>query len=162
MSLLCGPCRGYITRSSCDYERVLGVNEKSRRLVSDGIQPGSELWDTRRPVRTWARKLRKLQRWKSLPGDNRWRYSRLGRLSTCYSELQSLWISDNVHLLQPPAHDGSSLADFSTLKMEAIYSSETSVHTRSTRRHIPEDGILQDWNSLEYLSIERLGGRYDL
>jgi hypothetical protein len=44
--------------------------------------------------------------------------------------------------LQPPAHAGSSLADFSTLKMEAIRSSETSVYTRSTRRHIPEDGIL--------------------
>jgi hypothetical protein len=45
--------------------------------------------------------------------------------------------------MQPPAHAGSSLADFSTLKMEAILSSETSVHTRSrTRHHIPEDGIL--------------------
>jgi hypothetical protein len=33
------------------------------------------------------------------------------------------------------------LADFCTLKMEAIRSFETSVHTRSTRRHIPEDGI---------------------
>jgi hypothetical protein len=43
--------------------------------------------------------------------------------------------------LQPPAHAGSSLADFSTLNMEAIHSTETSVHTRSTRRHIPEDGI---------------------
>jgi hypothetical protein len=31
---------------------------------------------------------------------------------------------------------------FSTLKMEAIRSSETSVHTRSSWRHIPEDGIL--------------------
>jgi hypothetical protein len=31
----------------------------------------------------------------------------------------------------------------STLKMEAIRSSETSVYTISTRRHIPEDGILQ-------------------
>jgi hypothetical protein len=45
--------------------------------------------------------------------------------------------------LQPPAHAGSSLAGFSTLKMEAIRSSETLVHTRSTRRHIPEDGILK-------------------
>jgi hypothetical protein len=40
------------------------------------------------------------------------------------------------------AHAGSSLAEFSPLKMEAIPSSETSVHTRSTWRHIPEDGIL--------------------
>jgi hypothetical protein len=32
---------------------------------------------------------------------------------------------------------------FSNLKMEATRSSETSVHTRSTRRHIPENGILQ-------------------
>jgi hypothetical protein len=44
--------------------------------------------------------------------------------------------------LKPPSRAGSSLADFSTLKMEAIRSSETWVHTRSTRRHIPEDGIL--------------------
>jgi hypothetical protein len=42
---------------------------------------------------------------------------------------------------QPPAHGGSSLAD-STLKMEATHSSETLDRTRSTRRHIPEDGIL--------------------
>jgi hypothetical protein len=42
----------------------------------------------------------------------------------------------------PPARAVSSLADFYTLKMKAIRSSETSVHTRSTRRHIPEDGIL--------------------
>jgi hypothetical protein len=41
------------------------------------------------------------------------------------------------------AHAVSSLADFSTLKMEAGLSSETSVHfTGSTWRHIPEDGIL--------------------
>jgi hypothetical protein len=31
---------------------------------------------------------------------------------------------------------------FSTLKMEAIHFSETSAHTRSTRHHIQEDGIL--------------------
>jgi hypothetical protein len=40
------------------------------------------------------------------------------------------------------AHACSSLADFSTLKMDAIRSSETSVHTRSARHHIPEDSIL--------------------
>jgi hypothetical protein len=44
--------------------------------------------------------------------------------------------------LLPPAHAGSSLAFFSTLKMEAMRSSETSVHTRSPLRHIAEDGIL--------------------
>jgi hypothetical protein len=37
----------------------------------------------------------------------------------------------------------SSLADFSILKMEAIRSSEISVHTNSTGRHIPEDLIIQ-------------------
>jgi hypothetical protein len=51
-------------------------------------------------------------------------------------------VSAALRFEQPPAHAGSSLADFSTLKMEAIPSSETSVHTRSTLRHMPEDGIL--------------------
>jgi hypothetical protein len=46
--------------------------------------------------------------------------------------------------LQPLAHAGSSLADFSAPKMKAICSSETLVHTRSTRRHIPQDGILDN------------------
>jgi hypothetical protein len=45
--------------------------------------------------------------------------------------------------LQPSAHTGPSLTDFHILKMEAIRCSETSAHTRATRRHIPEDGILQ-------------------
>jgi hypothetical protein len=47
------------------------------------------------------------------------------------------WLS-----LQPPAHAASSHTNFSTLKIEAIRSSETSVHTRFTRRYIPEDGML--------------------
>jgi hypothetical protein len=47
-----------------------------------------------------------------------------------------------TYRLQPPAYAGSSLPDFPTLKMEAIRSSETSIHTRSTWRHIPEGGIL--------------------
>jgi hypothetical protein len=54
-----------------------------------------------------------------------------------------------VFMAVTPAQAGSSLVDFSTLKMEAIRSSETSAHIRSTRRHIPEDGILLSilkWN----------------
>jgi hypothetical protein len=47
-----------------------------------------------------------------------------------------------VSSLQPPARAGSLLADFSTLKREAIRPTETSVHTKSIQRHIPEDGIL--------------------
>jgi hypothetical protein len=54
----------------------------------------------------------------------------------------SIWRRVQIKKLQPPAHAGSSLAYFSTLKMEALCSSEVSAHTRSTRRHIPEDGIL--------------------
>jgi hypothetical protein len=33
--------------------------------------------------------------------------------------------------------------------MEAIRSSETSIHTRSTQRHIPEGGILQEKKKLK-------------
>jgi hypothetical protein len=40
--------------------------------------------------------------------------------------------------LQPPAHAISLPAHFSTLKMEAIYSSETSVNARYTQRHVIE------------------------
>jgi hypothetical protein len=53
--------------------------------------------------------------------------------------------------LQLPAHADSSLADFSTLNMEAICSSETSVHfTGSARRHTPEDDILQNCPIWDY------------
>jgi hypothetical protein len=66
---------------------------------------------------------------------------RLGKNVTAaintHSTIDEFWLS-----LQPPAHAGYSFADFSTLKMEAIRSSEMSVYTRSTQRHIPEDGIL--------------------
>jgi hypothetical protein len=73
--------------------------------------------------------------------------------------------------LQPPAQSGSSLADFFTLKMEAIRSSETSVHTRSTLRHIPDDCILRkisgshngDYKEFYLLKVNRrFGGTYSL
>jgi hypothetical protein len=46
------------------------------------------------------------------------------------------------------------LAIFFTLKIEAIRSSEMSVHT-STRRHIPQDGILQgyDYTPTEWIEL---------
>jgi hypothetical protein len=64
-----------------------------------------------------------------------------------------------LHMKLLPMTAGSSPADFSTLKMEAIRSSETSVHTRSTRRQIPEDGILHSHrreNLKSYISLFRL------
>jgi hypothetical protein len=42
------------------------------------------------------------------------------------------------------ADAGYPFADFSTMKIEAIRSSETSVSPGSTQRHIPEDDILQN------------------
>jgi hypothetical protein len=48
----------------------------------------------------------------------------------------------DVARMPRPADTGSSLADFSTLMMEAIRSFEKSVQTRPTWHHIPEDGIL--------------------
>jgi hypothetical protein len=60
-------------------------------------------------------------------------------------------------------HISSLLADFYTLKMEAIHSSESSVHTRSTRRHIPEDGILHSHRCGNLKSyIVRLGFAWGL
>jgi hypothetical protein len=61
------------------------------------------------------------------------------------------WLS-----LQPSAHAGSLIANFSTLKMETKHSSETSVHTRSTRRHIPEDDILHISCALLHNAAQRL------
>jgi hypothetical protein len=49
---------------------------------------------------------------------------------------------------------GSSLADFSTMKMEAIRSSETLIHfTGSTRHRIPADGILHMTRSFPRLGM---------
>jgi hypothetical protein len=53
-----------------------------------------------------------------------------------------VWSDVSEERLRPPTYAGSWLSDFSTLKMEAIRSSETSVHTRCTLRHIPEGGTL--------------------
>jgi hypothetical protein len=50
---------------------------------------------------------------------------------TAYSKSSVLKVTSS-RPLQPSADAGSLLADFSTLKVEVIRSSETSVHTRST------------------------------
>jgi hypothetical protein len=59
--------------------------------------------------------------------------------------------------LQPPDDAGSPLADFSTLKMEAIVSSETSVNPGSTQRHAPEDNILHSHRCGNLKSYINLG-----
>jgi hypothetical protein len=66
-------------------------------------------------------------------------------LPSAYTAVTWQWVyMSQYEILQLPARAGSSLADFSTLEMEAIRSSETSVQsTTSTRRHTPEDGILK-------------------
>jgi hypothetical protein len=66
--------------------------------------------------------------------------------------------SEEPASLQPPVHAGSSLADFSTLKMEAKRSSETLVHTISTRRHIPKHGILHSHRHEDLKSYKDLRG----
>jgi hypothetical protein len=64
-------------------------------------------------------------------------------VALCSSLCESTFLRNvTPRSLQPPAHAGSPLADFSTLKMEAIRSSETKVDARSTQRHIPENDIL--------------------
>jgi hypothetical protein len=82
---------------------------------------------------------------------------------TCFSSVVAKRIHylmrklEECRLLQPLAHAGSSLADFSTLKMEAIQSSETSVQsTTSTRRHTPEDGILHSHRRENLKSYRKL------
>jgi hypothetical protein len=59
----------------------------------------------------------------------------------------------NIKLFATYCYRFSSLLILSTLKMQARRSSETSVLTRPTRRHIPNDGILHDHrreNSISY------------
>jgi hypothetical protein len=57
-------------------------------------------------------------------------------------KIRSFHSGDYEVSLQPPAHAGSSLAHFSTLKMEVIPSYKKSVNTWPTRRHTTEDGII--------------------
>jgi hypothetical protein len=53
------------------------------------------------------------------------------------------WDVHRVDILLTDVSEGHSSWIFYTLKMEAIRSSETTINKISTRRHIPEDGILQ-------------------
>jgi hypothetical protein len=80
-------------------EELLGEVFSVRSVLSCLSRTSLEislLWDSRWPVRVSTQKLRKLQCWKPLPGDNWWRHRSLRRLSTCCIELQSMWISNSA------------------------------------------------------------------
>jgi hypothetical protein len=57
------------------------------------------------------------------------------------------------------ANDVPSLPSFVTLMMEAIRSSETSVHARATRRNISEDDILHNHRLVNLISYIELTDR---
>jgi hypothetical protein len=86
-------CVLYAVHASATWRnnRTLGIGvfcaARAKVLTSRTSLEFSQLWDSRQPERTWAQKMRKLRRWKPLPGDSRWRYSIARRLSVCCSGL---------------------------------------------------------------------------
>jgi hypothetical protein len=60
-----------------------------------------------------------------------------------------------IHLLGTANVVPSSL-NLSTLMIETIRSSKTSVLTRVTRRHIPEDGVLHDYCCYRIRQIKQI------
>jgi hypothetical protein len=80
------------------------------------------------------------------PSSGMWRRVTLVRTDVSEERIASIRakrISAGVHQLLVTANVVPSSLILFTLMMEAICCSETSVLTRSTRRHIPEDVILQ-------------------
>jgi hypothetical protein len=72
------------------------------------------------------------------------------------SELGTSAVTSNVNQLLVTANIVPSSLILLTLTKEAIRSSETSVITRVTRRHIPDDGILQSYrreNLKSYIAL---------
>jgi hypothetical protein len=79
-----------------------------------------------------------------MPSSGMWRCADVVWTDVSEEPVAPIFRVENSASEEPAWASGCSLqlADFSTLKMEAIRSSETSVHTRSTWRHIPENGVL--------------------
>lgn len=84
--------------------------------------------------------------------------------------MPSSWLWHQVHLvwtdvleeriasifrMQPPAHTGSRLADFCSLKMKAVRSNEMSVHTRFTWCYILEDCVLHSHHHVNLKSYKK-------
>jgi hypothetical protein len=67
----------------------------------------------------------------------------------------SRWLGIQQEILPTHVlHAGFLLRWFSTLKMELIDSSETSVHIRTTRSYIPEDGNIYNYRCENLKSYE--------
>jgi hypothetical protein len=94
--------------------------------------PSAGIW--RREVHIWTSVLRNI----SLPSSGL-------KISRARTGMAS-------HLL----HAGFLLGWFSTLKMEMLHSSETSVHIQSTQHHIPADGNFHNYhyeNLISYICV---------
>jgi hypothetical protein len=73
---------------------------------------------------------------------------------TYHLHLQSREIYERRTRVRRRLQFGSSLADFSTPKIETIHSSETSVHTRTTLCRIPENNIIYSRTILNLIPVD--------